>query len=166
MAAAKQMAALNAAGKARRATHGPSDDKTQSPNVSFATISNYQPPSGSTSMSHPQSSFPITATPMNPQQQQQQQQQQGPQQVHQPSMQQRNRQGFLHGLATFMSHRNTPLPSSITGFPIPTYDHNNSIWKALEPGTELGAFKLCGKSIDLYRLFNTILQAGGSSKVG
>jgi hypothetical protein len=141
-AAAKQMAALNSAGRARRATHGPSDDKSQSPNVSFATISSYQPPSNPTPSADPQ---------------------QHPQQLN--PQQQRQRQAFLHGLATFMSHRNNPLPPNVTGVPVPNFDPNTTVWKALEPGTEIGTFKLAGKNIDLFRLFNLALQAGGSNKV-
>lgn len=105
--------------------------------------------------------------------QQQQQPQQQPQhaqtpqnQAQQQLMQQlRNRQGFLQGLATFLSHRGTPLPATITGMQAPNWNPENTPWKPLEPGTEIGTFKLAGKNIDIHRLFNMVFQVGGSTKV-
>lgn len=139
------MAALNSAGRARRAAQGPTaDDNSQSPSVSFATIGSYQPPPSAAPMSMPQ-------------QQQQQQQQLTPQQ--------RQRQGFYQGLATFMSHRGSPLPPTVTGVQVPNFDPNNTMWKSIEPSSEIGGIKLCGKDVDLYRVFNMVLQAGGSNKV-
>jgi SWI/SNF chromatin-remodeling complex subunit SWI1 len=153
VAASKQMAAERA-----RRVHGPSNgSKTQSPSFSFASTSGYQTPNSTTNpISHPQQ--PATSVPMNPQQLQAQQQQ-----MQQLAQQQRNR--FLQGLANFMAHKGSPLPPSITGISAPNFDPNTTIWKALEPGTEFGTFKLCGKNIDLQRLFNLVIQAGGSGKV-
>jgi SWI/SNF chromatin-remodeling complex subunit SWI1 len=148
------MAALNSAGMARRATHGPSNDNSQSPNVSFATISSYQPPINNPAMNQPPQSHPSLPTPTHPQHPTPQQQQQ-----------QRQRQSFLQGLSAFMSRGGNPLPPTVTGIAVPNWDGNSTHWKALEPGTELGTFKLAGKNIDLWKLFNLVAQAGGSVKV-
>lgn len=162
--AAKQMAALNSAAMARRATHGPSNDKSQSPSVPFATISSYQPPASAASMNPPQPSHGMPGGPTLPQQQAQpQQQQQGQQQ--QINNVQRQRVGFLQGISHFMSRAGNPLPPNITGVHVPNYDPNTSPWKLLEPGTELGTFRLSGKNIDIFKLFNVVFSNGGSSKV-
>lgn len=175
MAAAKQMAALSSAGRARRATHGPVDDKSQSPTIPFASLSSYMTPGlPANPMNHPpQTASSVSQLTTNPQQQQQQQPQQQPQHAQTPQNQAqqqlmhqlRNRQGFLQGLATFLSHRGTPLPATITGMQAPNWNPENTPWKPLEPGTEIGTFKLAGKNIDIHRLFNMVFQVGGSTKV-
>lgn len=73
-------------------------------------------------------------------------------------------QSFLGGVARIMFNRNTPLPPSITGVQVP-FDPATSPWKGLEPASEPGGFKLAGKDVDLFRLWNLVFQAGGSNKI-
>lgn len=81
------------------------------------------------------------------------------------TLKQRQR-NFLNGLTSVMSARGTPLPPALTGVPNPQYDPNTSLWKALEPSpTEVGAFRLAGKDVDLFRLWGLVFQAGGHAKV-
>jgi SWI/SNF chromatin-remodeling complex subunit SWI1 len=81
------------------------------------------------------------------------------------TLKQRQR-NFLNGLTSVMSAKGTPLPPALTGIPNQQYDPNNSPWKALEPSpTEVGAFRLAGKDVDLFRLWGLVFQAGGHAKV-
>lgn len=81
------------------------------------------------------------------------------------SLKQRQR-NFLMGLANVMANRNTPLPPALTGIPYPpNYDPTNSPWKIIEPSqTELGSFRLAGRDVDLFRLWGIVFQAGGGAK--
>jgi SWI/SNF chromatin-remodeling complex subunit SWI1 len=72
---------------------------------------------------------------------------------------------FLNGLASVMSAKGSPLPPTLTGVPDPRYDPVNSPWKVLELSTELGAFRLAGKDVDLFRLWGLVFQGGGHAKV-
>jgi SWI/SNF chromatin-remodeling complex subunit SWI1 len=81
------------------------------------------------------------------------------------TLKQRQR-NFLNGLTSVMSARGTPLPPALTGVPNAQYDPNASPWKSLEPSlTEVGAFRLAGKDVDLFRLWGLVFQAGGHAKV-
>ncbi|KAF7339818.1 hypothetical protein MVEN_01898300 [Mycena venus] len=70
--------------------------------------------------------------------------------------------GFLNGLARIMAQRNTPLPPALTGVDTPTYDPNSSQWKMVEPA-EVGAFRLAGRDIELFKLWSMVFQAGGGT---
>jgi len=73
--------------------------------------------------------------------------------------------GFLNGIANLMVKRGTPLPPSLTGVPVPNYDPTNSIWTIIEPSEEVGAFKLAGKDVDLFKLWGLVFQHGGAPAV-
>jgi len=81
------------------------------------------------------------------------------------TLKQRQR-NFINGLTSVMSAKGTPLPPALTGVSNSQYDPNPSPWKALEPSpTEIGAFRLAGKDVDLFRLWGLVFQAGGHAKV-
>ncbi|KAJ7655021.1 hypothetical protein DFH06DRAFT_1329390 [Mycena polygramma] len=70
--------------------------------------------------------------------------------------------GFLNGLARIMASRNTPLPPALTGIDTPTFDPNTSQWKILEPA-DVGAFRLAGREIELFKLWGLVFQNGGGA---
>ncbi|KAJ7783566.1 hypothetical protein DFH07DRAFT_192296 [Mycena maculata] len=70
--------------------------------------------------------------------------------------------GFLNGLARIMASRNTPLPPALTGVETPTYDPTNTQWKILEPA-DVGAFRLAGRDVDLFKLWGLVFQNGGGT---
>ncbi|KAJ7139928.1 hypothetical protein C8R44DRAFT_765813 [Mycena epipterygia] len=70
--------------------------------------------------------------------------------------------GFLNGLARIMASRNTPLPPALTGIETPTYDPNATQWRMLEPA-DVGAFRLAGRDIDLFKLWGLVFQNGGGT---
>lgn len=72
---------------------------------------------------------------------------------------------FLNGLTTVMAARGTPLPPTLTGIPNPDFNPQNSPWKTLEVSSEIGAFRLGGKDVDLFKLWGLVFQAGGHDKV-
>lgn len=74
---------------------------------------------------------------------------------------------FLHSLAVCHNGRGAPLPPALTGVPYPpNYDPHNSPWKALQLTGDVGVFRLAGRDIELFKLWNTVLSAGGGAKVG
>lgn len=77
------------------------------------------------------------------------------------------RKQFIQTLGSLMLQRGQPLPQALTGVPIPPgIDPNASPWKNLEPSqTEVGAIRLAGKDLDLYRFFGIVFQNGGGVKV-
>jgi SWI/SNF chromatin-remodeling complex subunit SWI1 len=76
------------------------------------------------------------------------------------------RRQFLHGIATVMAQRNTPLPPMLTGGAFSqNYDPNTSPWKMLELGSEPGLIRIAGKEVDLYRIWGAVYQSGGGNKV-
>lgn len=79
----------------------------------------------------------------------------------------RNKQrNFLVGLANVHLNRGTPLPSALTTVPCPpNYDLASSQWKTLECSSEVGAFRLAGKDVDLFKLWGIVWQFGGGQKV-
>ncbi|KAF8213271.1 hypothetical protein K438DRAFT_1915407 [Mycena galopus ATCC 62051] len=70
--------------------------------------------------------------------------------------------GFLNGLARIMTQRGTPLPPALTGTDTPTYDPTTSKWAMVEPA-EVGAFRLAGRDIELFKLWTLVFQAGGGA---
>lgn len=74
------------------------------------------------------------------------------------------REDFLKVLANLMKARHTPLPSAITGIPS-TYDPVTSPWKTIEPTGEPGGFRLAGRDVDLFKLWQLVLSHGGHAKV-
>ncbi|KAF8167956.1 hypothetical protein B0H34DRAFT_683778 [Crassisporium funariophilum] len=73
--------------------------------------------------------------------------------------------GFLNGLAGLMAKRGTPLPPSLTGVPSPAYDPTNTHWSIIEPSSEVGAFRLAGRDVDLFKLWGLVFQHGGGDAV-
>ncbi|KAG7099359.1 hypothetical protein E1B28_001215 [Marasmius oreades] len=72
---------------------------------------------------------------------------------------------FLNGLASFMAKQNTPLPPTLTGVPVPNYDPSTSMFNEIESSAEPGSFRLAGKDVDMFRLWGTVLQRGGSAMI-
>jgi SWI/SNF chromatin-remodeling complex subunit SWI1 len=184
---AKQFAALNAAGLARRAQATrpsplpggptsasfiggglPSINQQQSP----SPAPGHDPLSALSSQGRmslqaqsmnlgPSSSDPF----MSPAGQQQLVRQRQPQQLSQSQLQ--HKKHFLSGLAAIHLARKDPLPPALTGVPYPAgFDPNQSKWKSLEPSqTEGGSVMLAGKPVDLYKLWATVTASGGWAKV-
>lgn len=73
--------------------------------------------------------------------------------------------GFLNGVANVMIKLNTPLPPALTGVPAPNYDPATSMFKVIEPSTEVGAFRLVGRDVDLFKLWGLVMQNGGGHAV-
>lgn len=164
--AAKQMAALQAAGRSR------AQSNSSNPNIITPTSSSITG-----------SGLPPIAPSMNqhdqPQQPQQQQQHANPAmdpqtraqilQVQNQIMHQllNNRPPhFLPQLAEVMAQHGTPLPPALTGIQSPGYDPNTSRLRAILPGSTTGTFHLYGKEVDLHMLLVWIIQRGGGVKVG
>jgi SWI/SNF chromatin-remodeling complex subunit SWI1 len=74
-------------------------------------------------------------------------------------------QQFLNGLHNLMAKRNTPLPPFLTGVPVPNYDQARSPWAAIEPGSEIGSFKLADKDVNLFKLWGLVFAHGGGQVV-
>lgn len=84
-----------------------------------------------------------------------------------PSDVAKNRQRtFLAGLAGAHATRH-PLPPALTGNPYPSnYDPTNSPWKSLDcPPGQPGVVRVGGKDIDLLRLWQMVTQLGGWQKI-
>ena len=76
------------------------------------------------------------------------------------------RRQFLAGLSYLMITKRTPLPSTLTGVPILTYDPHTSPWRFLTISTRgTGIIRLGGQDVDLYKLWISVFQAGGHEKV-
>lgn len=182
-AAAKQLVSLNAVGIARAAKvpPGPSAVHPQAPQSSSSFIGNMGSngvPSGhdnfGANLFNGMQSYTNIPSQNNTSIQSQQQnnfanlQMAGnPGMGAQPSaatVKQRQR-NFLNGLTTVMAARRTPLPPTLTGIPNPDFNLQNSPWKTLEISNEVGAFRLGGKDVDLFKLWGLVFQAGGHDKV-
>ncbi len=88
-------------------------------------------------------------------------------QPQQQSQQLQHKKQFLSGLANVHLARKDPLPPPLTGVPYPVgFDPTQSRWKSLEPSqTEPGSVMLAGKPVDLYKLYATVSAGGGWAKV-
>ena len=76
------------------------------------------------------------------------------------------RRQFLTGLSYLMMTKGTPLPSTLTGILIPTYDPHKSPWRFLTISTrDTGIIRLASQDVDLYKLWISVFQAGGHRKV-
>ncbi|KAG8924733.1 hypothetical protein FRC02_010217 [Tulasnella sp. 418] len=71
---------------------------------------------------------------------------------------------FLPQLARFMAQRGSHLPPSLTGVPNPNYDHNTSRFRAVQPGSSPGTFRIADKDVDLHMLLIWVLQRGGAKE--
>lgn len=191
-AAAKQFAALNAAGLARRAqTTRPSPLPGNPSSSSFlgGGINHRQSPSPAPGHDHlsamsPQGRLSLQAQSLAHQQPAPNQPanfspspsdfmssagqlpiRQNQQQLN-PQHKARQRQ-FLATLANFHMARKDPLPPALTGVPYPPgFDPNQSKWKSLESSpTEPGSVMLAGKPVDLFKLWAAVNSGGGWAKV-
>ena len=74
---------------------------------------------------------------------------------------------FLTTLANFHIARKDPLPPALTGVPYPAgFDPAQSKWKSLESSpTEPGSVILAGKPVDLFKLWAAVNTGGGWAKV-
>ncbi|KAI9462395.1 hypothetical protein BJY52DRAFT_1256693 [Lactarius psammicola] len=182
-AAAKQFAALNAAGLARRAqTTRPSPLPGGPTSASFLGGGLHQQQSPSPAPGHdplsalspqgplsvpnqqPANFSPSSSDPFMPSAGQlpirQSQQQLNPQHKN------KQRQ-FLGTLANFHLARKDPLPPALTGIPYPPgFDPTQSKWKSLESSpTEPGSVMLAGKPVDLFKLWAAVNTGGGFAKL-
>jgi SWI/SNF chromatin-remodeling complex subunit SWI1 len=73
-------------------------------------------------------------------------------------------QSFLQGLATTFAKRGHPLPAALTGITFPNIDPANTR-SPIEPGSEIGTFKLVGKDISLFKFWGLAIQQGGLQAV-
>lgn len=72
---------------------------------------------------------------------------------------------FLQTWANFFAKNGSPLPPALTGLTFPHYDASASPWSVVDPGSEVGYFKIAGKDVSIFKLWATVLQAGGSAQV-
>ncbi|KAH9047545.1 hypothetical protein EDB84DRAFT_1557488 [Lactarius hengduanensis] len=191
-ATAKQFAALNAAGHARRAqTTRPSPGGPTSGSFLGGGLHQQQPPSPAPghdplSALSPQGRMSLQAQSLGHQQPGSNQQpanfspsssdpfmssagqlpiRQSQQQLN-PQHKNKQRQ-FLGTLANFHLACKDPLPPALTGIPYPLgFDPNQSKWKTLESSpTEAGSVMLAGKPVDLFKLWAAVNSGGGWAKL-
>lgn len=82
------------------------------------------------------------------------------------AMMKQKQRGFLHHLANVHLSRGNPLPPALTSIQYPpNYDPASSPWKNLECSSELGAVRLAGKDVDLFKLWGIVSHFGGGQKV-
>lgn len=72
---------------------------------------------------------------------------------------------FLQSLATNFAKRGHPLPPSLTGLALPGFDPNNTQWAFIEPGSEVGHFRLASKDVSIFKLWGMVMQQGGFQAV-
>ncbi|KAJ3776955.1 hypothetical protein FB446DRAFT_719757 [Lentinula raphanica] len=150
-AQAKQMAALTAVGQARiaqgnmRPLNGGGNSGSFLGGIPPAHTNNYQ---NQPSLERSMSQIPSTTR------------------SGQPSIAFKEKaNSFILSLATVFAKRNQPLPPALTGVPTPAYDPINSPFKDIEPGAEHGSFRLAGKDINIFYLWNLIWQRGGMNNI-
>lgn len=77
----------------------------------------------------------------------------------------RGKPQFLAMLSEINIRRGTHLPPELTGIPNASYDPAASLFRTLEVGAEPGFVRIQGQELDLFRLWQVILNNGSSSKV-
>ncbi|KAI6044986.1 hypothetical protein EDC04DRAFT_2637897 [Pisolithus marmoratus] len=142
-----------------QASVDPSHNMPFTPTVSLPGHSIIQP---SGYPSHPNPSFLSPSSSFDPAAQLNPVSRQPPNPAHVKS-----KQRFLGGLATVHNSRGHPLPPALTGCAYPPgYDPTNSPWKNLDCSSgETGVFRLGGKDVDLWKLWNIVQELGGFAKV-
>ncbi|KAF9532075.1 hypothetical protein CPB83DRAFT_848300 [Crepidotus variabilis] len=73
--------------------------------------------------------------------------------------------GLLQGLANYWAKNGTPLPPALSGMSFPNYDASTSPWSFIDPGSEIGHFKIASRDIAIFKLWATVIQAGGSAQI-
>lgn len=178
-AAAKQMAALNAASQARIASNTRPSASTaggtsSGPYLGGINSVNYPAGNhdllGSSNNAHANFQMPnshsVPQTPnMSGSFMDSSMSQTNPRNSAQGNTLKQRQQGFLHGLAGVMAKRGNPLPPSLTGISAPNYDANKTVWTMIEPSSEVGSFRLAGKDVPLFKLWGLVFQAGGGPAV-
>lgn len=176
-AAAKQMAALNAASQARIASNTRPSASTggTSSGPYLGGINSVNYPSGndllgSSNNAHANFQMPNShGVPQTPNMAgsfiDSSMSQANPRNSTQGNTLKQRQQGFLHGLASVMAKRGNPLPPSLTGISAPNYDANKTVWTMIEPSSEVGSFRLAGKDVPLFKLWGLVFQAGGGPAV-
>lgn len=71
---------------------------------------------------------------------------------------------FLQGLATTHAKSGCPLPPALTGIAFPNYDPTNRRWN-IEPGSEIGTFRIVGKDVSLFKFWGLAMREGGVQNV-
>ncbi|KAG9033559.1 hypothetical protein FRB95_014637 [Tulasnella sp. JGI-2019a] len=156
--AAKQMAALQAAGRSRAQSQSAAPVST---NPTSAVSTNPQMNQHDPALASGAGFNPAVAMPMDPNIRSQILQAQ--QQFMNGLLQQRPPQ-FLSQLAEVMAQNGQPLPPALTGVPTPSYDPTTSRMRGIIPGSSVGTFHLYGKEVDLHTLLIWIIQRGGGIK--
>lgn len=82
-----------------------------------------------------------------------------------PQQHLQHKKQFLNALANI--HRKDPLPPALTGIPYPPgFDPMQSRWRSLESSqAEVGTVMVAGKPVDLYQLWVAVNTVGGWAKV-
>ncbi|KIO30860.1 hypothetical protein M407DRAFT_20182 [Tulasnella calospora MUT 4182] len=162
--AAKQMAALQAAGRSRALSHSASGpNSSQFPPPLNPAVAGLQP-GGNTTTTAPSVINPPPA--MDPQMQSMQHRQlQHAQSMIINAMLNNRPPNFLPQLAEVMASKGTPLPQAITGVPSPTYDPTTSPMRGIQPGPSPGTIQFSGKELDLHMLMIWVIQKGGFQKI-
>ncbi|TRM65748.1 hypothetical protein BD626DRAFT_555847 [Schizophyllum amplum] len=161
-AQAKQMAALSAAGQLRHASTrsfagvggtnsaaygSPGPSAAHDPLSSSSTVNPLQPPSAMQAAGFTPEA--LAAAQGNPA-------------LARQMIAAQNLKRFLMTLAHFHHQRGTPLPPQLTGIPTPSYNPQNTIWKQVELShTDHGAFRIGGRDINLFKLYQVVTNAGG-----
>jgi SWI/SNF chromatin-remodeling complex subunit SWI1 len=74
-------------------------------------------------------------------------------------------QNFMQSLASTFAKRGQPLPHFLTGLSVPGFDPNNTQWAFIEPGSEVGHFRLANKDVNIFKLWGMVMQQGGIQAV-
>ncbi|KAG8907974.1 hypothetical protein FRC01_007525, partial [Tulasnella sp. 417] len=154
--AAKQMAALQAAGRSRALSHSASGPtSSQFPPSLNPAVAGLQPGGNTTTTAPPPAMDP----------QMQHRQLQHAQSMILSAMLNNRPPNFLPQLAEVMASKGTPLPQTITGVPSPTFDPTTSPMRGIQPGSSPGTIQFSGKELDLHMLMIWIIQKGGFHKI-
>lgn len=78
--------------------------------------------------------------------------------------QQSRQDNFYRFLAAVMGQKRVPLPPDITGIPNTAYDPATSPHAWIEAASAPPGVRIAGKDVDLFKLWQTVSQGGGSQK--